>query len=315
MTHEEFIEFFLEIKRCSVAELTALSYEKCLYRYLPLKASVSDLGLYDAQRIMIGMKNLSAGTQKRNLTVLKQYCAYAVRYEIMKKNPFEGVERPRNVKIDTFSGGVYDDDELAVLMKHIASLNIMWRTFFTLAIDSGMRRGELVALRWSDIDLLKSHSLKISRSAYKTSSAAAVKFKEPKGHRDRTVYISSPTVKLLKKLQLEQKKQCFKCGVGWKSSNFVFSGKSGTGTEPMYPSVPSKYWCRFLERSRLPRRRLHDLRHTSATMLLSHGVDVRTVSGRLGHASLNTTMVYLHSLGGQTAAETMSRIIEKAVTL
>ena len=307
MKNSEFIEFFVKIKASSLAELTVLSYRRCLEKYLDLNGDVADMDLFQAQNIMLSMKHLSEGTQRRNLSVLRQYYNYAVKYKFCSENPFKDVERPRKTYIDTFDEKVYSENELKAVVGALSQENILWQTYFLLALDSGARRGELVALKWFDLDFDRGY-LHIRRSAYKTKGQPTA-IKEPKGRRSRSLFISETSIKSLSLLMLEQKKHCLSSGRPWSEGNYIFSFSG----EIMNPCTPSRWWRRFIKRRRLPRRRLHDLRHTSATLLLRNGVDVRTVCSRLGHAALSTTMIYLEPDNGKQAANVMHGIIKKAV--
>ena len=187
---------------------------------------------------------------------------------------------------------------------------MFWRVFFTMALDSGCRRGEILGLTWDDLDF-GSGALHIRRSIYKLSGER-VSTKEPKGRKTRTVYLSDTTLCLLRKLKLEQQKLSLLQGRPWREDIFIFSNDAGA--TPLNPSTATHAWRRFLKHMRLPLKRLHDLRHTSATLLLHNGVDVRTVCARLGHASLSTTMIYLHADSGEKAAGCMEQIINRAVS-
>lgn len=307
MKHREFIDFFIKIKSESLAYLTLTSYEKCLLRYLPLNELVIDFSLLKAQIIMFDMKMLSDSTKRRNLVVLRQYGKYAVKYGEMDKNYFDDVEKPRKVHIDNFTTGVYSGDEIVSLIFELDRLSLVWKVFFILAIDTGARRGELLALKWSDIDL-RTMRILFCRSVYKSPSG--LQTKEPKGKRGREIYISVSSAELLHLLMINQKEKCLNQGFSWYDNYFIFS--PGVGTSPYNPCTATRTWTRFLKRVRLPRKRLHDLRHTSATLLLSRGIDVRTVCARLGHASLNTTMLYLHALSDKDAALTMNGLFMEA---
>ena len=308
MTHDEFIDFFIKIKRMSISERTAADYEKCLRRYLPCKAAVSELNIFAAQNIMLDMHYLSYATIRRNLVILNQYCKYAVKYGYMAKNPFTDVERPRKRVIDSLKDKVYSEDELRIIFKALSDENIFWQAFITLALDSGTRRGELLALRWCDVDFVTGY-LQIAFAAYKLPFKD-ISIKEPKGRRSRNIKITADSLNLLRKLQITQKQNCLAAGVPWHKENYIFG--AGIGVVPLSPCSPSHWWRRFLIRRGLPQKRLHDLRHTCATLLLKNGVDIMTVKNRLGHAALSTTMLYLHNNSQDQAVEAMSEIIKKA---
>lgn len=304
MKHKEFTEFFLKIKAQSLAELTLLSYQRCLARYLPADEELTDMDIFKAQTLMFEMDNLSQATKRRNLIILTQYYDYAIKYKKTQENPFRGVERPRTIKNNPVNYA-YSEIDLERLLSALNELPIMWRALFVLALDSGARRGELIALTWTCFDF-KNNSVTISHSAYSAHSATHIK--EPKGKKEKTIKITNETKKLLLVLQKEQKKAVLKRGASWTADGYVFTGRNGKMLSPS--SVSHKFKSVLINNS-LTNHRLHDLRHTCATLLLAHGVDVNTVRLRLGHASLNTTMLYSHSDEQCFAADVMDSLLTR----
>lgn len=309
--HSEFIEFYLAVKAIKVAPLTLESYKRCLCRYLPPEGLVSDFGLFEAQEAILLMNGLSAATQRRNYVCLRQYYTFAVKYGEAKTNPFDGVEVPKVPKtVDGLRKRVYYNEELHGVFSGLRREPLMWRLYITLALDSGCRRGEILSLRWNDIDFSK-NSFEVSKSLYRSSGSTQTK--EPKGRRSRNIVFGDCSKRLFRAFCVSQKRFCVENGVIWCENGYIFSDNGGKN--PLNPCTPSHWWRRFLKRHRLPLHRLHDLRHTCASRLLDSGVDVRTVCDRLGHASLSTTMIYLHNDNGQQAAAAMDNLIKKAATL
>jgi len=303
MRHQDFIDFFIDIKKIGVADLTLQGYRDCLTRYLPLNDDLRDFSVLKAQMVMRQMENLSAATQRRNLSILSQYYKYAVKFEAADRNFFEFVEKPRSVRLDTLKTGGYSKSELAEVFKAFSSLDSFWRLFFTLAVDTGCRRGELCGLRWDDVEWDKG-ILHIRRSVYKTTGEK-IKIKEPKSKCARDIKIANTTFAELKNFRLISKLSSIRSGKAWTNENYIFHNGAD---EPINPSIATHKWHRFIKDFRLPQRRFHDLRHTSATLLLQEGLDVVSVSARLGHADLKTTMLYLHADGGEKAADCMEDI-------
>ncbi len=262
-----------------------------------------------AQYIILQMaENVSTATIRRHNAILRQYYKYAVKYGAASFNPFEAVELPRNkAVIDKMSDKVYSEGELTRIFSALRYEPLIWRCFVFLALDSGCRRGELVGLKWSDFD---GANVWIRRSAFKVKGHSQA-LKEPKGRRGRKIHISGTVLKTLKHLKLQQKAAALADGRSWSEDCFVFSFN---GSDMLSVYSPSQWWRRFLGRHRLPRKRLHDLRHTSATTSLRHGIDIRTVSYRLGHRSIKTTMIYLEPDEGSSVS-VMEKLLKKAVTL
>ena len=298
MKHKEFIDFFLGIKQTQLAELTVKSYADILKKYLVADEEVAEMDLFKAQQVMLSMSHLSKATQRRRFAVLHEYYKYATKYKKAAYNAFDEVEKVKIIKKDV-RNYAYTQEELKNLFAALDKLPLQWKTMFTLSLDSGARRGELVALKWENVNLPEK-TITIKNSAY---SLNGTKLKEPKGKKERMIKISEETAKLLKILLLEQKKNALRKSV---PLEFVFPSKKG---KPYNPTSVSHKWTKFIKSHNLNKHRLHDLRHTTATILLDSGIDVNTVKLRLGHASLTTTMLYLHNNNDVMAATIMSKLL------
>lgn len=164
---------------------------------------------------------------------------------------------------------------------------------FHLAAMTGMRRGELLGLRWSDVDLARAR-LTVLRQL--TSTDHQVRIGEPKTARGRrTIDLDPNTVAVLEALQKRA------------SSQYVFNLADGS---PPHPERITRAFTRAVTDSGLPRIRLHDLRHTHAAHLIAVGVDPLTISRRLGHASVAFTLDRYGHLFAQSGAEAATKVAE-----
>jgi integrase len=162
-----------------------------------------------------------------------------------------------------------------------------------------MRRGELLAIQWGDIDL-DSATLQVKRSLEETS--AGLRLKEPKSEAGwRTVTLSAATVGMLRAHKIEQMQFRLAVGAGaLKDDTLVFTDING---QPLKPHTVSRAWRRVVEAKDLPRVTFHSLRHTHASVLIASGLDILTISRRIGHAKPSVTLdVYGHLMGGADAA-------------
>jgi integrase len=161
-----------------------------------------------------------------------------------------------------------------------------------------MRRGELCALRWSDVDLKLGH-LKVSRSL--TVTPGRLHMGDTKTHQAREVALDEAAVDLLAERRLEQEKYAETVGDQLATDPYILS-RAADGSEPCLPDgLGRAYWR--LTRELGIQTRFHDLRHFSATQLIGAGIDVRTVAGRLGHADASMTLrVYSHVLAERDRA-------------
>jgi integrase len=158
-----------------------------------------------------------------------------------------------------------------------------WGTLLWLVMVTGCRRGELCAVRWSDVNLDR------GKIAVERSMRRNLREKRTKSEQDRRISIDPYTVNLLRAHRAASEEQCKALGVELAHSAFVFSLEPDYSA-PMKPDTVTQRYARLARRNGLRSTRFHALRHYSATELLTSGVDLRTVSGRLGHASGATTL-------------------------
>lgn len=190
---------------------------------------------------------------------------------------------------------VWSPDELARFLTSIVG-NRNEAMFRVMAVTEG-RRGEVVALRWSDVDLA-AHRLTVNQAATVIDGAELVA--APKTRRSRRAIDLDPdTVSLLQRHRARQREQFFMLGVSATASDRVFTNEA---CEPIRPNSIGRAFRRLVDTAGVPGIRLHDLRDTHATHLLMAGVNVKVVSERLGHSSVSFTLdTYGHVMPGQQA--------------
>jgi len=182
---------------------------------------------------------------------------------------------------------------------------------FYTALYTGMRLGELLGLRWCDVDLDMA-SLSVVQALYKRSGVC--KMVEPKSSKGRRRIALSPSLALLlRKYKIDQQAQRILLDGSLVDSNLVFSNING---KPLDPGVVSHTFSKVLKKAKLPHIRFHDLRHTHATLLLKAGIHPKIVSERLGHANIGITLdTYSHVLPGlqEKAARRLDEMLESGV--
>lgn len=194
--------------------------------------------------------------------------------------------------------------------------------FFNMALFGGFRRGELIALNWHDIDFEK-NAVSITKAAAEADHKVIIK--EPKSAGSvRVVTLPASVMQLIQNYKKEQMETMLQIGSKWENpgttfdDNFLFTQWNGRMMHLSAPLQRFKDVCKRYNESvppedRLPDIPLHGLRHTSATLLIAQNIDVRTVSGRLGHAQTSTTMnIYAHHL--QKLDATAANAIEDALS-
>jgi len=192
-----------------------------------------------------------------------------------------------------------------------AAQDTPYSVLFYTALYTGMRLGELLGLRWCDVDLDMA-SLSVVQSLYKRCGVC--KMIEPKtSHSRRQIAMSPSLALLLRKHKTDQQAQRILLGKPLADSDLVFCHPDG---EPLDPGVVSHTFSKVLKKAGLPHIRFHDLRHTHATLLLKAGIHPKIVSERLGHASVGITLdTYSHVLPGlqERAAERFDEMLEARV--
>jgi integrase len=195
--------------------------------------------------------------------------------------------------------------QLSTFLRHVESDRLagLWR----LAAATGMRRGELAGLRWSDVDL-DAGSLTIRQTL--TVVAGRPRFDEPKTATSRrTLTLDTDTRSALRSHRARQASERLAAGDIWQDHDLVFASENGA---PLNLNTISRNFDRLVQRAGLPRITLHGIRHAYLTMLLRDGVPLKVVSQRAGHASLAvTTTVYNHAMPGydQAVAEASRRLL------
>ena len=166
---------------------------------------------------------------------------------------------------------------------------------FFLDIYTGLRRSEVLGLRWSAVDLV--HKTLAIVETLQVVKGKGLLSLEPKTNRSRrSVSLAPDALTLLAGLKIQQREERESFGMEWSESDYVFSHANG---KPFYPNTVSKKFSELVKKAGIPRVRLHDLRHTHATLMLKEGVHPKVVSERLGHASVVITLdTYSHVLPG-----------------
>jgi integrase len=223
----------------------------------------------------------------RENRVLHKVLTVAVEWGVIQRNP-ASIARPPKV-----SG----DGEIEILSEERAR-EVLQRLhdqplyrLVLLGLTTGMRRGELLALRWCDINFDEA-SLRVERSLEETK--AGLHFKPPKTKAGRrTIGLPSSVVAELRAHWKEHQELRLRFGMGKAPDDaLVFPRRDGS---PRSPNGTTKEWLRALRELKLPEVTLHALRHTHASQLIASGMDVLTISRRLGHGSPTITLgVYAH---------------------
>lgn len=250
-------------------------------------------------------RGLSALTVRHHHRVLRQALANAVRLRLRPINPADEVKPPR---VPHKALKVLDPAQTMRLLAAIGHTAVYIPAL--LALTCGLRRGEILALRWRDVDL-EGGTLSVVQSLEQTKTG--VTFKAPKTARGRrTIAIPSIAIDALRKHRVAQGELRLRLGLGRDDDALVVARPDGL---PVQPRTLTHEFARLVRRVDVPRVRFHDLRHSHMTHLLQAGINPKIASERAGHASVSITLdVYSHVLPGmqEDAAAKVDAALRKA---
>lgn len=240
---------------------------------------------------------LSARTVLHYHRVLHEALRHAVKWQVLSRNPSDAVEPPRPK-----ASIVRPLDEAGCfrLLGDVKGTDLAIPVF--LAIWTGMRRGEILALRWADVDLERGVAM-VTRTLQQTAEGLC--FKEPKSAKSRRQIALSPeTVSMLKSHKARQSQDRLLLGADYASGDLVCARGDGT---PMKPDTFTASFRGFVSRRGMTSLRFHDLRHTHASLLLKGNIHPKVVSERLGHATIGITLdTYSHLMPGMQEEAALS---------
>jgi integrase len=206
----------------------------------------------------------------------------------MTQNPCKLVTPPKVVKRDMT---VLSEDDIKRFVKELNKEKIKYRLAFTLFLLTGCRRGEIAGLMWENVDL-DNMELNIMKASVYCSGYGLVSKPPKTKSSNRKIAINQQVVKLFNEYKTWQDKEKVRLGSKWNETGYVFTTHNG---EPINPDTFTKKFIKFKRNNGFQNVRLHDLRHTVATILINEGLDIVSVAHMLGHSTPNTTLsVYAH---------------------
>ena len=241
-------------------------------------------------------------TARKHFVVLKGALRRAVRLGLLHRNPADAVEPPRPERREMQTA---DLETLARVLEECEPDDL--RRIIYVAVQTGLRAGVLLGLSWADIDW-DHGQIRIRRAR---NSFEASGFAEPKARSRRSVAVSKGTLDALREQRAAQNRQRLALGEQWEDHDLVFPRRGGS---PETVNNLSKRWGALRDRMGLQGLRLHDLRHTSATLALEAGVHPKVVQERLGHANIGITLdTYSHVLPNmqREAADALDALVPR----
>lgn len=306
-TFEQYGEqVFMPAKKVACAEKTRRYYQYALSKHLypafgGLRMSEISAAQLSSFFLSLQQSGLSHSTVIGVFVTANQIFKSAMLDDTIAQNPMFKVQRPRQHKdvqkkeIDAFTA-----DEVRQIKIWLQDEPLMWRAMVQLMTETGIRRGEACALRWTNVDI-KDCTANIVEGLCYTPEAGTFTA-TPKSGKTREVYFSRATSELLRQLRSEQAISCV--------SQYVFSQRGSP--EPIHPDSLNRYLRKFSKKHAIDIHP-HKLRHTFASVAIINGADIASTSEILGHADKSTTLrMYTHAdkKSKQNAAALVASAIE-----
>jgi integrase len=315
VTVGEYIERWLEHVQTQVSPSSHKTYGTMLAYMLPTighirlsKLRPDNIAHAYATAMQTGYRRRRGGLSAKSMTLLHRVLSLAlkqaVKWNLLKDNPAAAVEPPR---VERKEARTLDSDATLALVEAARGAELF--PLILLAAMTGMRRGELAALRWQAIDF---NAGQLAVTASIEQVGRSTREKPPKSGRPRTIALPALLVEELRRYRVVQAEQLLRLGVRPTEATHVCLRADGS---PWLPSLVSAGFVRLLKANGLAHMRLHELRHTHASHLLAANVHPKVVQERLGHANIGMTLdLYSHVVRGmqEQAAASIDDIMQAA---
>lgn len=253
---------------------------------------------------------LSPLTIKHHHRLIHAIFESAVQWQFLSANPASHVNPPKVKKAEAGFLEIDEIEQLVARLNLLEAANLKYKTGAFITLCGGVRLGELMGLIWPNIDF-KKKAIQI-KQANQYLPRQGIFTKDTKNYTSsRTIILPDEVFDIILEYKNYQEEQKLKCGSLWHDSDFVFTQKYG---EPMHPYTMTKWFSKFIEDNNLKKITFHQLRHTSASVLVQEGINIKEVSSRLGHSTSSTTLnIYSHVLksADQGASDAMRNVIFK----
>lgn len=298
---------FMPAKTVTMSENSRANYQGYLDKKIyPALGDIKLPEITPAQISALLLSIQSAGkahsTVIKVYTILHSFFKMAYLNDMIDRNPMDKVERPkpRKGEAKVAEPSAYTVTEIQTIMASVEREPLKWRALIHLLIDTGIRRGECCALQWKNIDF-KTGAITICGNLCYTKQKG-VYLDTPKNGHTRIVYAGADTIALLKRLRVEQAHKAI--------SAWAFTQEKSP--DPMHPQSPTRYFKKFGEKYGIEDFHPHKLRHSFASIAITNGADIASVSEALGHSDKAVTLrMYTHA--DQESISRASEILREAI--
>lgn len=289
---------FMPAKTVTISENSRSSFQGNLDRWI--YPALGEMKMPDITAANISALLLDMQTQGKAhatcikvYTVLKSLFKMAYLSDIVQKNPMDKVERPKQRKDEVrgIEAEAYTIEEVKHILSCLEKEPLKWQALIRLLVDTGIRRGECCGLQWKDVDF-KGNTITVAGNLCYTPQKG-VYLDTPKNGKTRIIDVDADVIALLQQLRQQQASHAL--------SAFIFT--QDNSPEPMHPQSPTRYLKKFAARYGIDDLHPHKLRHSFASIAITNGADIASVSEKLGHSDKAVTLrMYTHA-----DAESMKR--------
>lgn len=280
ITFTEMAQMFLDkYAKNNLSDTTVINYKCQLNKYIlddigTCKLSkLKKLHIQDFANKLYEEYNLSSKTIKNYINLISSILEKAIEWGYINTNIANNVNIPKNYNKPKKEQEIYNNQEIKLLFKALENEEEPFKTMVYISFYTGARRGEVLALRWRDIDF-ENNIINITQN--KIRKVNGTKIKETKNKRSRNFVAPQVLMAKIKDIYKNQDK-----------NDLLFD---------YYPATYTRMWQDFIKRNNLKYITLHDLRHTNGSILASKGVDIVTIAKRLGHLPATASAYYLHAV-------------------
>lgn len=289
---------FMPAKTVTISENSRSSFQGNLDRWIyPAlgEMKMPDITAANISALLLDMQaqGKAHATCIKVYTVLKSLFKMAYLSDIVQKNPMDKVERPKQRKVEVrgIEAEAYTIEEVKHILSCLEKEPLKWQALIRLLVDTGIRRGECCGLQWKDVDF-KGNTITVAGNLCYTPQKG-VYLDTPKNGKTRIIDVDADVIALLQQLRQQQASHAL--------SAFIFT--QDNSPEPMHPQSPTRYLKKFAARYGIDDLHPHKLRHSFASIAITNGADIASVSEKLGHSDKAVTLrMYTHA-----DAESMKR--------
>ena len=236
---------------------------------------------------------LSTKTIKLYKSMISTICDYAVKMQMIQTNPCKNVTIPKVITPEKEYYSIEEAQRLLDLFKQENEENYKYVLFYTLAIYTGFRLGELMGLEWKDVNF-ETNVITVNRTCLYSKAKGGLYTETPKTSQSlRSLKVPQGVIDMLTKWKGLQNVQRKKIGSKWIETDRIFTKWNGLTLDR---SAPGYFFKQFCKRTDMRYVSNHSMRHLNASLLINAGVDVKTVQSCLGHSTPTTTLqIYAHT--------------------